>query len=261
MKSKKEKLVENAKKKQITEAIVDADMHNKVGFLIIGLALLILVCCGIYFASQNNSNVDKETDGEKFALEYEKLNCEENDEDCSYMDVTIDSDNPIKYSNYEEIFELLEDGTGVIYFGFPECPWCRNLVPILMEAADEVGIEKIYYLNNVEDRDKVEMEDDEFKTTKEGSDNYYKLLDEIKEFASDYTLTIDDEEVATGKKRLYFPTVLSIKDGEIVGFHEATLDSQENPFIGLTKEQKEELKGMLVEDILKTVVCSDDGKC
>ena len=45
----------------------------------------------------------------------------------------------------EEIFDIL-DGTGIIYFGFPECPWCRNAVPVLLDAAEEVGIEKIYYI-------------------------------------------------------------------------------------------------------------------
>lgn len=260
MKSKKEKLVENVKKKKVTEALIEGDVRNKAGFLIIGLALLVLVCCGIYFAASDVSEPEKVSDSKKFKEEYEKLNCT-GVEDCKYLEVSIDSDNPIQYSSYEEVFKLLEDGTGVIYFGFPECPWCRNLVPVLMDAIEEAGIEKVYYLNNVKDRDLVKYENDEFVTSKEGTDNYYKLLEEIKDVSSDYTVKVDDKEISSGKKRLYFPTVLSVKNGEIVGFHEATLDSQTDPSVPLTKEQKEELKDMLVTDMSHTISCSGDGKC
>ena len=48
----------------------------------------------------------------------------------------------IKYSNYDEIFEILESKSGVIYFGFPECPWCRNIALPLVDSAMEYGLEK-----------------------------------------------------------------------------------------------------------------------
>ena len=68
------------------------------------------------------------------------------------------SNAPIKYLNYDEIFEILESKSGVIYFGFPECPWCRNIALPLVDSAMEYGLEKIYYLNNRLDRDTLSLD-------------------------------------------------------------------------------------------------------
>ena len=84
----------------------------------------------------------------RFKLEYEALNGQKAENGSTYMDVNISNDNKIVYADYDQIFDVL-DGTGVIYFGFPECPWCRNAAPVLLEAAEETAIEQIYYLNNI----------------------------------------------------------------------------------------------------------------
>ena len=48
-----------------------------------------------------------------------------------------------------EIIKIMKNGTGVVYLGFPECPWCQSYVKMLNEVAKDVGIEKIYYYNVV----------------------------------------------------------------------------------------------------------------
>ena len=261
MKDKKQKLVESAKKNVAKDANIE-DYKNKVGFLIVGVILLLLIGIGIYWSSKNpqTSSLEKK-DAVKFKEEYESVNCSEEDENCKYLTLEIESDNPIKYSSYEEVFELLENGTGIIYFGFKECPWCRNLVPNMLSAAKNVGIETIYYLNNKEDRNIITVEKDKkLKETKEGAENYNKLLEKIDEFSSIYRLYDEDgKQIKTDEKRLYFPTVICVKDGKIVGFHEATLESQKDPRIPLNEEQKKELQDILEEDMLKTMVC--DGAC
>lgn len=260
MKDKKQKLVEAAKKNVVKDANLE-DRNNKIGFLIIGVTLLLLICIGIYWAAQNPkiSSLEK-SDAIKFQEEYESLNCD-GEEDCKYLTVEIDEENPIKYSSYEEIFEILENGTGVIYFGFKECPWCRNLVPNMMEAAKKAGIETIYYFDNHEDRNTITVDKDKkLEETKEGTENYNKLLEKIDSVSSMYRLYDEDgKQIKTDEKRLYFPTVITVKDGEIVGFHEATLDSQTDPSVELTKEQQKELQDILEADMLKTIVC--DGAC
>ena len=66
-------------------------------------------------------------DAVTFKKEYEPLNNRVNPNNNKlYPEVSISNDNPVKYSSYDEIFEVLKSGTGVIYFGFPECPWARN---------------------------------------------------------------------------------------------------------------------------------------
>ena len=40
-----------------------------------------------------------------------------------YTNVT--EDNVFVYRNVDEIIKIMEHGTGVVYLGYPECPWCQ----------------------------------------------------------------------------------------------------------------------------------------
>lgn len=152
------------------------------------------------------------SDGEKFKAEYEALNNEN-------VNINISKNNPIKYVTLDEVFDIIQNKTGVIYFGFPGCPWCRNMIPVLFEVAKNNNIDTIYYFNprNVKKSD---------------NDEYNKL----KEILNEYLF--EDEN---GQKVLYVPDVYFIKDGKIVGHHLGTVDSQEDPTISLTEEEKNEL--------------------
>lgn len=152
------------------------------------------------------------SDGEKFKAEYEALNNEN-------VNINVSKNNPIKYVTLDEVFDIIQNKTGVIYFGFPGCPWCRNMIPVLFEVAKNNNIDTIYYFNprNVKKSD---------------NDEYNKL----KEILNEYLF--EDEN---GQKVLYVPDVYFIKDGKIVGHHLGTVDSQEDPTISLTEEEKNEL--------------------
>lgn len=152
------------------------------------------------------------SDGEKFKAEYEALNNEN-------VNINISKNNPIKYVTLDEVFDIIQNKTGVIYFGFPGCPWCRNMIPVLFEAAKNNNIDTIYYFNprNVKKSD---------------NDEYNKLKEILNEYLS------EDEN---GQKVLYVPDVYFIKDGKIVGHHLGTVDSQADPTISLTEEEKNEL--------------------
>ena len=152
------------------------------------------------------------SDGEKFKAEYEAVNNEN-------VNINISKNNPIKYVTLDEVFDIIQNKTGVIYFGFPGCPWCRNMIPVLFEAAKNNNIDTIYYFNprNVKKSD---------------NDEYNKLKEILNEYLS------EDEN---GQKVLYVPDVYFIKDGKIVGHHLGTVDSQEEPTISLTEEEKNEL--------------------
>lgn len=185
-----------------------------------------------------------------FKLEYESLNGK-ND----YIDVNIPSDNNIVYADYEQIFDIL-DGTGVIYFGYPECPWCRNAVPVLIEAAKEAEVDQIYYLNNNEDRDTKTLKDGKVVTEKEGTDNYNKLLEKLGDKASTYE-GLEDNFI----KRLYFPTLVVVKNGEITDYIEGTVDSQKDPQKPLNEKQKKELKDKYTKAMKKLKTCNQNSKC
>jgi len=164
----------------------------------------------------------EETDAEKFAKEYTQLT----------------EDNYFVYRNSEEIIKILEYGTGVVYLGFPECPWCQAYVSMLNEVADIEGLEKIYYYNILEDR-------------KNNTEEYKKMVSIL----SDY-LQYDEE----GNKRIYVPAVIVVSKGEIVGFDDETAyDTKgfDNPEDYWNEKEKSDLKTKLT-DMLNIVI---DNKC
>lgn len=213
--------------------------------VIVGIVLLLTI--GTIFLIKKPEN--------KFKKEYESLNGQKNESGKEYKKISISNDNPVVYSTYEEIFKVL-DGTGIIYFGFPECPWCRNAVPVLLDAAKETGLDKIYYLNNLEDRDILSLKDGSIITEKESTKDYKKLLDKLKDVVSVYE-GLEDESI----KRIYFPTVVAVKNGKIISYIEGTVDSQTDPYISLNGKQKEELKEKYIEAISETMVCDVKEKC
>lgn len=184
------------------------DKKLLVYLLVLAIVILITIVLGI-MVKNNQSNYD---DGIRFKEEYEAVN--------DTVPMTIDEDNPIKYLDYEGLEELFTSGTGVIYFGFPSCPWCRNIIPVLFDVADKNNWDTIYYANPRE------LKIDETK--------YNKLLDMLSEYLRE----------SEGKKVLYVPDVYFVKDGKIVGHHISTVESQTNPTISLTVEQVEELSNI-----------------
>ncbi|MBQ2872506.1 MAG: thioredoxin family protein [Bacilli bacterium] len=164
----------------------------------------------------------EETDAQKFAKEYS----------------TLTEDNYFVYRKNEEIVKILEHGTGVIYLGFPECPWCQAYVPMLNEVADIEGLEKIYYYNILEDR-------------KNNTETYQKIVNITKEY-----LQYDEE----GNKRIYVPAVIVVSDGEIIGFDDETsydTKGYDSPEDYWKEEEQSELKKRLTKMISEII----DNKC
>ncbi len=203
------------------------------------IALVVIVILGVFCFYPKNSkkadtnNDNKLTDSEKFAKEYNLK-----DEDGKALD------NVFVYRTPEQIINILEKGTGIVYLGFPECPWCTAYVPYLNEIAKEKEVEKIYYLNILEER-------------KNNTDAYKKIT----EILSDYLQ--NDEE---GNKRLYVPAVIAIKDGKIVGFDDETAwdtKGYEKPADYWANEDLEVLKNKLkcmMQDCKKDICTSTCNK-
>ena len=187
------------------------------------LIILIIIVCLLAGCTKK----EIETDAIKFAKEYS----------------TVTEDNYFVYRNNEEIIKILEHGTGVIYLGFPECPWCQAYVPMLNEVADIEGLEKIYYYNILEDR-------------KNNTDTYKKIVDIIKDY-----LQYDDE----GNKRIYVPAVIVVSEGEIIGFDDETsydTKGYDLPEDYWTDDEKSDLKKKLTKSIAEIVdnSCTDCNK-
>lgn len=224
------------------------------------LGVIVIIACGCGFlAFQKVEDTPVITDAVKIKEEYEMLNEKINDNNLKYPTVTLSDDNPFVYRSESEIIDILNNKTGVIYFGFSSCPWCRSVLPILEDAAREVGLAQVFYLDIQNIRDVLELdENDKVVTSKEGSNGYYQIVELLDEYLSEYSLTNEKgEEISTGKKRLFAPTVVGVLNGEIVSFHEGSLDSQKSGYDALDDKEKEELKKIYVELIQKTL----EGTC
>ena len=156
---------------------------------------------------------------------------------------------------------MLTNGTGIIYIGFKTCPWCRTLIGPLLEVADSKN-EVINYFDISAIKSTFEIKDNELKMTKKGTNNYYKMLELLDEHLEDYYLT--DEEgnrYATNEKRIYSPTLISVKDGKIMDIHVGTVSSQESGYDKLTSEQEKELKDIITSliDSKNVDACKENG--
>ena len=188
-------------------------MKKKILLIIPIIFALLLTAC---------AKEEKETDAEIFAKEYTQ----------------VTEDNYFVYRTSEQIIKILENGTGVVYLGFPECPWCQSYVKMLNEVADIEGLEKIYYLNILEDR-------------KNNTEDYQKIVEILKDH-----LQYDDE----GNKKIYVPAVIVVSKGEIIGFNDETsYDTKgfENPEDYWTEEEIFDLK-LNLTDMINQVL---DNKC
>lgn len=182
-------------------------MKKKV-LIIVCATIVILGGICLYFVISNSDN--KNSDNVKFAKEYTE----------------VDEDNVFVYKDIDEIINILKYGTGVVYLGFPECPWCQAYVKYLNDTAKEVGIEKIYYFNILEDR-------------KNNTEEYQEIVSILSD-----NLLRDDE----GNLRVFVPNVSFVVNGEIIGNdNETSLDTKgfDKPSDYWTDEEVSELKATL----------------
>lgn len=224
---------------------------NKTVLKVIGLLGIVLIVGIILYVVFDDSS---SRDEKKFKNEYESLNGKKNDNGKKYMSIEIPKDNNVTYADFDKTMEFLENGTGILYLGFPECPWCRNAIPVLIDMAWENEISDIYYFNALSIRDVKELKDGKIVTTKKGTKEYYKLVEKLSDFIGPYE-GLEDESI----KRIYFPTAVFIQGGKIVGSHIGTVDSQEDPYKALTKSQKKELEKIYTENINKIYGACDDS--
>lgn len=188
----------------------------------------------------------------KFKEEYESLNGKE-------LGITIPENNQIKYASFDEVMDVLETGTGVIYFGSPDCSWCRSAVPILLNSALDNNLDKILYFNASDIRDEKHLDEaGNVIVDQEGTEQYYQLIEKLSEVLSPYE-KLQDSSI----KRLYFPTVIFVKNGKIVASHEGTVSEQEDSSVRLTKRQADELYQIYTNGIQKVlgIYCDEDSVC
>ncbi len=172
----------------------------KKKLIIPSIVLLIVIVILIYFYIIKTNN----TDAAKFKKEYEVLNTQLNiDGSKKYKQLSINKDNNIIYLNYNELMNFINEGTGILYFGRPGCPWCRLLVPPMLEFAKENNL-KIYYYNIEADRDK-------------NNNNYKKILNLLDEYLPIDTINQKetDKDFDKNLKRVILPHLFFLDQGKV----------------------------------------------
>ena len=139
----------------------------------------------------------------------------------------------------------MKNGTGVVYLGYPECPWCMAYVKYLNEVAKEVGVEKIYYCNTK-------------RVKEESMDKYHELINLLHG-----NLQYTDE----GEEWIFVPNVSFHISGEIIGNdYETSKDTHglKEPKEYWTKEEVKDLKKKLTKYMTRVKeasnICTDCNK-
>ena len=143
---------------------------EKILLICVPILCVVIAILGFLKLDLTTENLD----AINFKAEYEELNGKKVTDKLSYSTLEIDEDNPIKYSNFDEILDVIKNKTGVIYLGFPGCPWCRSALPVLLDAADENEIKTIYYMNILSERDTYVVEDKKLVYAKDDEGNEKK---------------------------------------------------------------------------------------
>ena len=143
----------------------------------------VALIAGFIIIGKKDFNI-KATDHERFASEYKEVGI----------------DNVFNYVNSNEVYSILKEGDGIIFFGYPENRWTEYYAKILNEAAKESNIPQILYYDFYEDR-----------SLKNGI--YQNIVLKLASFIP----VIDDNT-----KNIYAPTLVLVKNGQIFGFDNET---------------------------------------
>ncbi len=240
---------------------------SKKNKITLAVLIIIFILAIIYLVVINSNKELNRSDALKFKEEYESINTQKDEEgNYKYKSLSISDNNNVKYSDANEVIDVLKNGgTAVIYFGFPECPWCRTMISPFLDVASEFKNNKILYFNAKPIRDTKHLDENgNIITDKEGTEEYKEIVSLLYDYLGPYE-GLNDNTV----KRLYFPTVVFVKSGEVIGIHIGTVDSQEDVKVPLDDNQLNELKQIFRDNFNKlnetdssdTSSCDDSKKC
>ena len=166
-------------------------MCMKKVFLIIIFILLITGC--------------RNKDSILFKQEFEHENYSNN------IKLSIPSNNPFVYITDSNLIKKIENKEDIIVlFGYAKSKETREVINHLLKISKELNINKIYYLDILEIRDEKEFNNDEINVLKQGTEEYNKIIELLKDNLNDYI--INNKNVG---KRIYAGELLKINDNNI----------------------------------------------
>ena len=148
----------------------------------------------------------------------------EDDDKIDNNACSLDSDCDVETVDYliaknqitlEDLYKKIDNKEDfVLYMYFDKCPWCKELGPVVSDyVKDNEDLLNMTYAFNV--RPDGERDHDYRYTNDDGEFNYPEF-----ERLYDYIYDFLDED-----KKVYVPTLVFVKNGEIAYFHVGTVDS------------------------------------
>jgi thiol-disulfide isomerase/thioredoxin len=134
-----------------------------------------------------------------------------------------DQEHIYQIANYDEVISAftVEEGAHLILFAFKECPYCQLTMPLINEAALELGFEKILYFD--------------IKSMRSNNTAEYQLL------LGYLDSKVGDLDIRDGEIRLTVPDLYVVKDGKILSHHIATFKRDGSYVLDLVEAEIEEL--------------------
>lgn len=139
----------------------------------------------------------------------------------------LTADNVFVYRNSQEILDILDKGSGVIFFCDPSSAWCQYYAPYLDKAAKNKRVEKVFYYN--------------IAGGSKDEDIYHQIAKKVNTFLPDFQ-----------KDTISVPLVVFVNKGTIVAVDLETADGNvpaENPDDYWTVEALDDLVKRLGDDI------------
>ena len=147
-------------------------------------SFIFLIGAFIYLGTKNYSvPARRVTDAEAFSKEY-----------------GVSAKNKFKYMDGKNTLNVLKNGTGVIFMGYPENEWCKVYAEILYNAARDVELNTIYYYNFYKDR----------------ANNTHVYQNIVKELKSHLPVIDVDSQ------NIYGPLLVVVKNGQIIYYDDET---------------------------------------
>ncbi len=267
--SSKQTSPKKIEKKSATKIIQEENDYRRT---IIAAILIALIFFAGYLAIQikNNGGIGENKeyvatkDEKSFKEDYENLNGTTDSDGVKFSKTEIIVDNNIKYISMEESLDILDSKSGVIYYGYASDAYSRTAVPVLLKAMSSSKLDTIYYVNirpsvsgkldgvgqkenDLRDTYTLNAKNKAKRTKEAASTSYYEVLTSLANYLDDYILVTEKgKKVSTGEKRLNTPTVVSVINGQVVGFHQGTVETQEENDKGeLEKLNEDEEKELL----------------
>ena len=220
---------------------------------ITGIILFLAIFFSMIGCTTSGSDINGLSDV-NLCEKYMALNGLSNDSGKQYLDIDLPELSPFSVIDASRAL-MTQDG--FLYVGANWCPYCRNLMPVLVDVLIQNGISI-----NATELDEIKSlwsldENNSPVCTREGTDEYYRLLDRLSGLLRDYTLK-DSEGIVhqTGEKRIYMPCIFRIKDGNPVEMW--SLQSVEGYEAGSDSyEQWSEYQSGLVRMSLSKFILSD----